>query len=147
MCVSSGGAHTGQQELGGAGGEALTVLETLGASQAQPPALPAVKDAAFQEGSQGVGTGEAGAAKAAGRFPINPACALASGEAVWSMRGEGVCMDSHTHVGPMNIPASSPPTASQPTLLRGRVGPTSRRDGWNQTLLRVPAGFLSGAET
>lgn len=98
---------------GRGGGGALTVLETLGASQAQPPALPAVKDAAFQEGSQGVGTGEAGAAKAAGRFLINPACALASGEAVWRVRGEGVCMDSHPHVGPMEHPSvlspNSPP--------------------------------------
>lgn len=53
--VSSGSAPTGQQEptelrpwrCWGRG----ALLETLGASQAQPPAPPAGKDAAFQEGS------------------------------------------------------------------------------------------------
>lgn len=141
MCVSSGLCPcislilSGPQELGGAGGGGPS--GRLWGLPRPSPCPTGLHGAAFQEGPRGVGAGEAEAAKAAGRCPINPACALASHRR-GSLRG----LPGHAHtrvLGQWDTPASSPPTAPGPHCWRVREEP--------QTLRRVPAKLLSGAGT
>lgn len=89
-------APSGQQEppelnLGRAGGKA--VLETLGASQAQPPVSqpPSGRDAAFQEDSEGVGAGEAHAAKQLPDTALTLCVLIGLGQAGLCMGWRGTC--------------------------------------------------------
>lgn len=77
------------------------------------PALPAVKDAAFQEGCRELALERQKLPKqlADARLTL---CVprLASGEAVWSVRAGGVSVDSHTCVGPMGYTSVLSPNST-----------------------------------
>lgn len=119
MYVSSGSAPTGQQEpkelrpwkCWGRG----TVLETLGASQAQPPTPPAGKDAAFQE---------AEAAKHSWQMPRLTLCVLLAGTGRgWlEQEGGGGACGLTQLLGQWDIPALSLPTAPRPVHTAYRAG-------------------------